>query len=207
VRKYAHEYNALEDQAEEDMVLDEDDTDKERTLTNSYEEWREKLDNASHDLLRVFRRCDAGVTQISIENTGRCPRCRTFITSEQMTSHNCSIPIKHGATIWLDWMADGFTDENDDYVRMATGLDGTLFELVTCKHNPPHSLESQWLTGNADSSKRPPDKLPVYPYRGVPHESNDNVWSVCECGQVTRHKGIRSPPIELCPDWIQLCSN
>jgi hypothetical protein len=40
-------------------------------------------------------------------------------------------------------MADGFTDENGDYVRMATGLNGTSYEIIRCKHNPPHSLESR----------------------------------------------------------------
>ena len=77
----------------------------------------------------------------SVENAGRCPRCQTFVIAEQLASHKCNIPIKGAEAIFLDWIADGFTDENDDYVRMAKGLNGTLYELVLCKHNPPHSAK------------------------------------------------------------------
>jgi len=76
-----------------------------------------------------------------IENVGRCPRCKKAIIAEQVASHECNIAIKGAETIFLNWIADGFTDENDDYVRMAQGLDGTLLELVLCKHNPPHSTK------------------------------------------------------------------
>lgn len=76
-----------------------------------------------------------------IENVGRCPRCSRAIIGEQLGSHKCNIAVKGAETILLDWIADGFTDENDDYVRMAQGLDGTLYELVLCKHNPPHSTK------------------------------------------------------------------
>lgn len=105
----------------------------------------------------------------NVENIGRCSRCRTFLTSEQVGSHNCHIAIKGTAEIYLDWIADGFTDENGDHVRMATSIDGTLYSLILCKHNPPHSLESRWLTGKDDESKRPPDKLPVYLGGGWSH--------------------------------------
>jgi hypothetical protein len=103
-----------------------------------------------------------GVATISIiENTGRCPRCQAFITSEQLDSHACHIPIRRAAdTIWLDSMTDGYIDMNGDFVVTAKGLDGTLYGFVICKHNPPHSIESRWLNGN--QSKRPPDKLPMY---------------------------------------------
>jgi len=79
-----------------------------------------------------------------IENVGRCPRCNKAIIGEQLASHRCDISIKGAETIFLDWIADGFTDENDDYVRMAQDLDGTLLELVLCKHNPPHSTKRQF---------------------------------------------------------------
>jgi len=98
----------------------------------------------------------------TIENTGRCPRCQAFVTSEQLSSHGCRITIKHARTIWLDWIDDGFTDENDDFVRNAKGLDGTLYGLILCKHNPPHSIESRWLNGRDNARGPPPDKLPVY---------------------------------------------
>jgi hypothetical protein len=77
-----------------------------------------------------------------VENAGRCPRCKKFIIGEQLASHECEIEIKGAAgPIFLDWMGDGFMDENEDYVRMATGLDGILYQLILCKHNPPHSAK------------------------------------------------------------------
>ena len=51
-------------------------------------------------------------------------------------------------------MADGFTNENNDYVTGATSLDGTAYELIVCKHNPPHSIESRLVT----AIKRPADE-------------------------------------------------
>jgi hypothetical protein len=92
------------------------------------------------------------VRQISSpENTGRCPRCHVFVIAEQLASHKCKIPTTDAKTIWLDWITDGYTDENNDFVRTAKSLDGTLYGLILCKHNPPHSLESRWLTGNRQS--------------------------------------------------------
>jgi hypothetical protein len=88
---------------------------------------------------------------VSLENTGRCPRCNSFVIAEQRASHKCSIAIRNAKTIWLDWISDGYTDQNDDFVRNAVGVDGTLYGLVLCKHNPPHSLESRWLTGKDES--------------------------------------------------------
>ena len=86
-----------------------------------------------------------------VENVGRCPRCKMAIIAEQLASHECNIAIKGAETIFLDWIADGFTDENDDHVRMAESLNGILYALIVCKHNPPHR-----------QSNPPPAKLPVY---------------------------------------------
>jgi hypothetical protein len=85
-----------------------------------------------------------------LENTKTCPRCHRFIIAEQQNSHNCEIPTRGAKTIWFDWVSDGFTDRNDDYYRNAKGLDGTLYGLIVCKHNPPHSLEKRWLVDRRD---------------------------------------------------------
>jgi len=99
----------------------------------------------------------------SLENTGRCSRCHKFVIAEELASHACHIPTNGARTIWLDWFSgDGFTDENGDYVRMAKSIKGTLYSFILCKHNPPHSLESQWLNGRDNTRKPPPDKLAVY---------------------------------------------
>ena len=119
----------------------------------------------------------------SVENAGRCPRCRTFITSEQVESHHCVIPVKNENTIFLDWMGDGFTDENDDYIRMAQGLNGTLYSLILCRHNPPHSTKRIFTS----DEKPPPDKLPVYPTRGAMHRVGFS-----SCNTETLHRIIEA---------------
>jgi hypothetical protein len=80
----------------------------------------------------------------NLENAGRCSRCQAFIIAEQLASHVCSIPVRGAETIWLDWIADGFNDINKDYVRMAQGLNGKLYSLILCKHNPPHNTNRKF---------------------------------------------------------------
>jgi hypothetical protein len=92
-----------------------------------------------------------------VENAGKCPRCGGFVIAEESESHVCNIPTKGAETIFLDWIGDGFTHENGDHIRMAKGLNGILYKVILCKHNPPHSAK-----------ERPPDKLPMYPLQGVP---------------------------------------
>jgi hypothetical protein len=91
----------------------------------------------------MFRK---GVIRLSsLENAGRCPRCRRFVIAEELTSHTCHIAISRAETIWFDWFSDdGFTDESSDYIRMAKGLDGTLYSLILCKHNPPCSAKRKF---------------------------------------------------------------
>jgi hypothetical protein len=96
------------------------------------------------------------------ENLGKCPRCHMTVIAEELTSHTCHIPTRNAETIYLDWLDEEFVNADDDRVRMAKGLNGTLYRIILCKHNPPHSFRSRWLTGKDDESKRPPDKLPVY---------------------------------------------
>ena len=69
-------------------------------------------------------------------------------------------------TVWFNWISEGFTDDNRDYVRSAKGLDGILYTLIECTHNPSHGLQSQWLTDS-----RPRDKLTPYPIGG-------SCWSI-----------------------------
>jgi hypothetical protein len=80
---------------------------------------------------------------VSIENAGECPRCHNFVIAEEFATHACRIRVRGSGTIWLDWIGDGFEDDNGDFVRMAKGLEGKLYSIILCKHNPPHSLESR----------------------------------------------------------------
>jgi len=84
-----------------------------------------------------------------LENAGRCPRCHAFVIAEQLATHTCRIPTKGAKRIFLDWLdTDSFLNQNGDSVRMAKGLNGTLYSLVVCKHNPPHRASDDNLQGN-----------------------------------------------------------
>ena len=70
--------------------------------------------------------------------------------AEELRSHKCEIQTMGAKTIWLDWISDGFTDKNNDYVRNAKGLDGVLYGLIVCKHNPPHNTQKRWFDDKRD---------------------------------------------------------
>jgi hypothetical protein len=93
-------------------------------------------------------------------NIGRCPRCHKFLVAEEVYSHSCEIEFKGVKEILVDHCYSTGKDGNLDTVFIAKGLDGFLYRLVVCKHNPPHATKP-----NLDS-RRPPDKLPVYPIGG-----------------------------------------
>lgn len=99
-------------------------------------------------------------------NVGRCTVCGKFLIGEQGESHKCEIEIKEVKDVYFQWMTDGITHKNGDLERTGLAFDGTLYGLYLCKHNPPHSLESRWLTGNDGQCKRPPDNATVYPWGG-----------------------------------------
>jgi len=73
-----------------------------------------------------------------MSDIGRCPRCNRFLIAEQRQGHHCRVSIRKVEEIILDWMNEGVQDENEDVVHVAMGLDGILYRLILCKHNPPH---------------------------------------------------------------------
>jgi hypothetical protein len=93
------------------------------------------------------------------ENVGRCRRCHAFIISGQ--KHVCdfrNIELQGCEEIFVDHITDSGKSRDGDHIFLAWGLNGTLYRLAVCKHNPPHSTKWEF-TGD---DKRPPDKLPVY---------------------------------------------
>jgi hypothetical protein len=77
-------------------------------------------------------------------NVGRCSRCHKFVIAEQRETHRCTLDIKRVEEIYLDWIIDPVQNENEDSVRVAMGLDGVLYRLIECKHNPPHTTKRQF---------------------------------------------------------------
>lgn len=71
-------------------------------------------------------------------NIIKCQRCAKTLLSEELSTHECIITTykvqEIGITTW--WEAE--IDENGDQVLIAQGLNGILYRLVECNHNPPH---------------------------------------------------------------------
>ena len=81
------------------------------------------------------------------QNLGRCPRCHKFMIEEESRSHKCDfrdIELSDGKELFIDHITDIGRNRNDDHVSLAWGLDGTLYRLVECKHNPPHSTKRKF---------------------------------------------------------------
>ena len=75
---------------------------------------------------------------------GRCPRCNQFLVSEEWENHICNLRTRHAAEVVFDWISSGHKDQNGDFIRMGLALDGTLYSLITCKHNPPHTAKRKF---------------------------------------------------------------
>lgn len=81
--------------------------------------------------------------ETSTGNIERCERCKQFIIAEQRDFHKCNLRVKAVKEIYLDWLNQPVQNLNQDSVLVAMGLDGYLYRLILCQHNPPHSLESR----------------------------------------------------------------
>jgi len=98
-------------------------------------------------------------------NAGRCPRCHKFLIEEQRETHSCQISVGDVQEIVLDYMTDGCKDENGDIVKVAWGLDGILYRLILCKHNPPHSTKRPFTGCGTKQGLDSPSKTAVVPSR------------------------------------------
>ena len=68
-----------------------------------------------------------------------CERCRKSFIEEEYQDHVCSPITTRLQEIGFDKIFDSVTDENGDKVYMAIGLNGILYRLVMCQHNPTHT--------------------------------------------------------------------
>ena len=102
-----------------------------------------------------------------MNDVGRCPRCNKFLIAEQKETHRCSVPIREVKEILLDWINDGVQNEDEDTVQVAMGLDGVLYRLILCKHNPPHTTKRNFT---CEQTKRGLDRtrsLVLLPLRRI----------------------------------------
>ena len=71
-------------------------------------------------------------------NTEKCFRCGKTLISEEIATHECTIATHDVQEIGITGWFEGRIDENGDRVLIAHGLNGILYRLVNCHHNPPH---------------------------------------------------------------------
>ena len=71
-------------------------------------------------------------------NTIKCVRCHKTVISEEFDRHDCTIITYKVQEIGITHWFEGKVDENGDKVLIAHGLNGILYRLVECDHNPPH---------------------------------------------------------------------
>jgi hypothetical protein len=86
-------------------------------------------------------------------SVGSCPRCHKYLMAEDYDTHKCdfeSLPILGCNEIVLDHLTDSGEDENGDQVHLAWALDGMLYRLLVCEHNPPHSAKRRFTGENTN---------------------------------------------------------
>jgi hypothetical protein len=79
-----------------------------------------------------------------MENLGRCPRCHRFMIAEQQNDHVCEfsdLPLYGCEELVLHRLTDSGNEKNGDHVYLAWGINGILYRLLVCEHNPPHSTK------------------------------------------------------------------
>jgi len=71
---------------------------------------------------------------------------------EEVADHVCNIaPERWVEEIFVDHINEAVENADGDKVVVAKGLNGVYYRLITCKHDPSHSLKSRWLTGKDGS--------------------------------------------------------
>lgn len=74
-----------------------------------------------------------------MNNTVYCERCKKQFIDEEFSSHFCDPITTNIQEIGIDYLLDSEIDEHGDQVHIAKGLNGILYRLVECSHNPSHT--------------------------------------------------------------------
>jgi hypothetical protein len=81
-------------------------------------------------------------------NVGNCPRCGKFVIAEQLEHHDCRISFTDVENITIDHYYEMISKDEEGHTRLiAVGLDGTLYKMTICTHNPPHGATKRKFTG------------------------------------------------------------
>src|SRR5208337_2876406 len=91
-------------------------------------------------------RCREGGDVLSI-NVGKCLKCGEFLIAEQLAKHKCKISFKDVQDVTIDHYYEMMSrDEQGHRIVIAVGIDGTLYRMTVCKHNPPHEATKRKFT-------------------------------------------------------------
>jgi|GEM_PF-3260046 len=120
-------------------------------------------------------------------NTVHCDRCRKEFIIEEFEGHDCFIATHSVQEIGIDSWFEGKIDGNGDKVLIVNGLNGILYRLVQCRHNPPHPNIRQTVF-DSTNNKRRFDRTDLWfayqhviSYFGRPSTSctTDHQYSIC----------------------------
>lgn len=68
-----------------------------------------------------------------------CERCKKSFIDEEFDQHLCTPIPKKIQELGIDYIFEGNINENGDQVYIAKGLNGIMYKLVQCSHNPTHT--------------------------------------------------------------------
>jgi hypothetical protein len=102
------------------------------------------------------------------ENLGRCQRCGRFMIAEERKNHKCDfadVAVRGCEELVLDHLTDSGRDKHGDQLYLAWALDGMLYRILVCKHNPSHSAKRIVTDLDEDQTKRRGDVTLVWTLR------------------------------------------
>lgn len=83
-----------------------------------------------------------------------CERCKKTFIDEEYPNHVCDPLTTKLQEIGLHRMYGSVTNENGDIVHIAKGLNGIMYRLVECTHNPPHTNTHPTVFDNEEIRRR-----------------------------------------------------
>lgn len=83
-----------------------------------------------------------------------CQRCKKQFIDEEFDSHECSPMATKAQEIGIDYMLEGEINENRDMEYIAKGLNGIIYRLVECHHNPTHTNADPTFFDSLEARRR-----------------------------------------------------
>ena len=84
----------------------------------------------------------------------KCERCKRQFIDEEFNDHFCMPETIKAQEIGIDYILEPELNENGDKIHIAKGLNGILYRLVECPHNPTHTNTDQTVFDNPETKQR-----------------------------------------------------